>query len=141
MWLIFGCSTYLFSFFDWLVTSLGMSTFEFNVTSKVLDTELTKRYQQGVFTFGVDSPLFVSINIVAIVNLFAFLVGIKQVLINGRFEELFGQLFIAGFGVINGWPIYEGMVLRSDKGKMPGKTTFKSVCGALIIYWVFSSTC
>ncbi|KAI3698925.1 hypothetical protein L2E82_42848 [Cichorium intybus] len=138
MWLIYGCSTYLFSFFDWLVTSLGMSTFEFNVTSKVLDNELTKRYEQGVFTFGVDSPLFVSISTAAIVNLFSFLIGLKQVLINGRFEELFGQLFIAGFGVVNGWPIYEGMVLRHDKGKMPTRTTMKSVCGALLIYWVFS---
>ncbi|KAL4569579.1 hypothetical protein LXL04_025220 [Taraxacum kok-saghyz] len=138
MWLIHGCSTYLFSFFDWLVTSLGMSTFEFNVTSKVLDSEMTKRYEQGIFTFGVDSPVFVSINVAAIVNLFAFLVGIKQVLIDGRFEELFGQLCIAGFGVVNGWPIYEGMVFRSDKGKMPVITTLKSACLALVIYWAFS---
>ncbi|XP_023745657.1 cellulose synthase-like protein G3 [Lactuca sativa] len=140
MWLILGCSTYLFSFFDWLVTSLGMSTLEFNVTSKVSDDEQEKRYQKGIFSFGVESPMFVSINVAVIVNFFAFLIGIRHVFINnGRLEELFGQLLITGFGVVIGWPIFEGMVLRSDKGKMPTKTTLISVCVALFMHLMFSS--
>ncbi|KAJ9550103.1 hypothetical protein OSB04_022646 [Centaurea solstitialis] len=57
--------------------------------------------------------------------------GVIQVFKNGRFEELFAQLFIAGFGVINSWPIYEAMVLRSDKGKMPLMTTVKAIGGVL----------
>lgn len=140
MWLILGCSTYLFSFFDWLVTSLGMSTLEFNVTSKVSDNEQEIRYHKGIFGFGVESPMFVSINVAVIVNFFAFFMGIGHVLINnGRLEELFGQLFITGFGVVIGWPIFEGMVLRSDKGKMPIKTTLISACVALTIHLLFSS--
>lgn len=141
MWLILGCSTYLFSFLDWSLTTLGMSTMEFNVTSKVSDNEQDTRYQQGIFSFGVESPLFESINIAAIINLFAFLIGIGHVCINnGRLEELFGQLLVSGFGVVIGWPIYEGMMFRSDQGKMPAKTTLKSVCVAFFIYLVFSWT-
>ncbi|KAL4570640.1 hypothetical protein LXL04_026299 [Taraxacum kok-saghyz] len=141
MWLILGCSSYPFSIIDWFLTSLGMSTFEFNVTSKVSNTELSKRYEQGVFEFGVESPLLLLVDIIAVINLFAFSIGIKHVLINnGVFEELFVQLFITGFAVLNSWPIYEGMVLRSDKGKMPTKTTLKSVCVALGIYVVFFFT-
>ncbi|KAI3518122.1 hypothetical protein L1887_06523 [Cichorium endivia] len=141
MWLILGCSTYLFSFLDWSLTTLGMSTMEFNVTSKVSDNEQDTRYQQGIFSFGVESPLFESINVAAIINLFAFLIGIGHLCINnGRLEELFGQLLVSGFGVVIGWPIYEGMMLRSDQGKMPAKTTLKSVCVAFFIYLVFSWT-
>ncbi|XP_023746132.1 cellulose synthase-like protein G2 [Lactuca sativa] len=138
IWLILGCSSYPFSIVDWLLTSLGMSTFEFNVTSKVSDSEISKRYEEGVFEFGVESPLLLSVNIVAVLNLFAFSIGIKHVLINaGTFEELFVQLFITGFAVLNSWPLYEGMILRSDKGKMPPKTTLKSVCVVLVIYLAF----
>ncbi|XP_071703795.1 cellulose synthase-like protein G3 [Rutidosis leptorrhynchoides] len=140
MWLILGSSSYAFSMIDyWFLTSIGKSTFEFNVTSKVSDTELTKRYEKGVFEFGVNLPLLLPMNIAAIVNLFAFMIGVKHMLLNnGRFDELFVQLFIAGFGVVNSWPIYEGMILRSDQGKMPVKTTLESVLIAIVIYFLSS---
>ncbi|KAI3727753.1 hypothetical protein L6452_16373 [Arctium lappa] len=139
MWLIIGCSSYPSSLFDWSLTSLGMSTSDFNVTNKASNDELSKRYEQGVFEFGVGSTLLLAVNIVAVVNLIGFVIGMKQVLMkSGRFEELFMQLFIAGFGVVNSLPVYEGMVLRSDKGKMPTKIVLKSVCVALVVYWMFS---
>ncbi|KAK9050439.1 hypothetical protein SSX86_030591 [Deinandra increscens subsp. villosa] len=139
MWLIMGCSSYPFSLLDWFLTYIGISTFEFNVTSKVSDPELSKRYEEGIFEFGVESPLLLMLGVTAMVNLFAFVVGITKVLTDGaRLEELFGQLFVAGFAVVNSWPIYEGMVLRSDKGKMPTKITLKSICAALVIFLVFS---
>ncbi|KAL8266671.1 hypothetical protein R6Q59_004015 [Mikania micrantha] len=140
MFLIIGCSSYLYSILDWILTSIGMSTWEFNVTNKVSDTELKKRYEKGVFEFGEESSLLLILCITAMVNLFAFLIGIMKVLTdNERFEELFVQLFIAGFGVVNSWPIYEGMVLRSDNGKVPTKTTWKSVCFASVICLAFTS--
>ncbi|KAJ9550097.1 hypothetical protein OSB04_022640 [Centaurea solstitialis] len=135
-WLLMGCSSYPFSLFDWSLASLGMSICDFNVTDKASNDELTKRYEQGVFEFGVESTLLLMVGIVAVVNLIAFAVGMKQVLVkNGGFEELFIQLFIAGFGVVNSLPIYEGMVLRSDKGKMPTKIVLKSVFVALVRSW------
>ncbi|MFS8029821.1 putative cellulose synthase (UDP-forming) [Helianthus anomalus] len=141
MWLILGCSSYAFSILDWFLTSIGMSTCEFNVTSKVSDNELTKRYEKGIFEFGVESPLLLMVSTTTVVNLFAFLVGVKRVLTNGqKFEDMFVQLFLAGLGVIYSWPVYEGMVLRSDKGKMPSKTTLKSICLALVICFGFSSS-
>ncbi|KVH95317.1 Cellulose synthase [Cynara cardunculus var. scolymus] len=135
MWLVFGCSSYPFAVADWVLKSLGMSTTEFNVASKVLIDDLRKRYQAGLFEFGVESPLFLTIPIAAVVNWLALVTGIIQVFKTGRFEELFAQLFIAGFAVINSWPIYEAMVLRSDKGKMP----VKAIGVSLVIYSLFSS--
>ncbi|KAI3812823.1 hypothetical protein L1987_17535 [Smallanthus sonchifolius] len=140
MSLILGCSSFPFSIIDWFLTSIGLSTCELNVTSKVLDSELSKRYEKGVFEFGVESPLLLMISVTAMVNLFAFLVGIRKVLIDSeKFEALFVQVFIAGFGVVNSWPVYEGMVLRSDKGKVPTTITLKSICVALVLCLGFSS--
>ncbi|KVH95318.1 Cellulose synthase [Cynara cardunculus var. scolymus] len=127
-WLIMGCSSYPFSIFDWLLTSLGMSICDFNVTNKASNNEISKRYEQGFFEFGVESSLLLAVSLVAVVNIIAFVMGIKQVLMNThRFEELFMQLFIAGFGVVNSLPVYEGLVLRSDNGKIPMKIGLKSV--------------
>lgn len=140
MVLILGSSCFPLSVFNWLLASLSLSTFEFNVTSKVLDTELSKRYEKGVFEFGLDLPLLLPVNVAALINLLALVMGIKEIVINnGRFEDFLGQLFIAGFGMVNSWPIYEAMALRIDKGKMPIKTTIKSVCATLVICFVFSS--
>ncbi len=38
---------------EFFLKSLGISTQGFNVTSKVLDDEQSKRYKQGIFEFGV----------------------------------------------------------------------------------------
>jgi len=48
-------------------------------------------------------------------------------------DGLFLQMFIAGFAVLNSLPIYEAMVLRSDKGRMPSKTTIISTLLALLL--------
>ncbi|KAL0331058.1 UNVERIFIED_CONTAM: Cellulose synthase-like protein G3 [Sesamum angustifolium] len=86
------------------------------VTSKVMDAELSRRYDQGMFEFGVPSPMFVPLATAAILNLIAFLGGGVLVLKERSFGSFFIQMFIAGFGVMNSLPFYEAMVLRRDKG-------------------------
>jgi len=44
-------------------------------------------------------------------------------------------MFIAGFVVVNSWPIYKANVLRSDKGRMPVGTAIISTflaCGLVV---------
>ncbi|PIN09005.1 Cellulose synthase (UDP-forming) [Handroanthus impetiginosus] len=136
MWLIRGLSSDLFGTLEYINNHLGTSSRGFDVTNKTNDNELRKRYDEGMFEFGVASPMFVPLSTAAIMNLAAFLWGIFQVLM-GKYD-LFGQVFIAGFGVVNSWPIYEAMVLRSDKGKMPTKITL--IAGFLAwIMFVLSS--
>ncbi|MFS7923687.1 hypothetical protein Hanom_Chr03g00263701 [Helianthus anomalus] len=48
-------------------------------------------------------------------------------------DTLFVQLFIASFGVLNSWPIYEAMVLRKDKGRIHVKTIVISLCLAFAL--------
>ncbi|KAK7832555.1 cellulose synthase-like protein g3 [Quercus suber] len=121
----------------WMIRSTFssvISTYGFSLTNKFVDDEQSKRYDQGVFDFGVPSPMFVPITMAAIINLVSFFMGLTQVLKGSNSEGLFVQMFIAGFVVVNSMPINEAMVLRRDKGRMPLKITTISTCLALALY-------
>ena len=138
MCMIRGLSCLLFGSLEFFLKCLGISTYGFYLTSKVIDDEQSKRYEQGVFEFGVPSPMFVPVTMAAIINLVSFFMGLIQVLKGSKLEELFVQMFIAGFAVVNSIPIYEAMVLRSDNGRMPLKTTTISTCLVLVLYVLVS---
>ncbi|XP_042505150.1 cellulose synthase-like protein G3 [Macadamia integrifolia] len=134
MWMIRGISSYLLGSIDFFLKSIGISAFGFNVTSKVIDDEQSKRYEQGIFEFGVASPLFVPLTTAAIINLISLLKGIADLFKDGNIGEVFVQLFLSSFVVINCWPIYEAIALRKDGGKMPTKTTVASTLLAWVLY-------
>ncbi|CAI9093442.1 OLC1v1028944C1 [Oldenlandia corymbosa var. corymbosa] len=131
-WLLRGLTSHLFATFEVLTKSLGINiaTQGFNVTSKVIDDEQGKRYDQGIFEFGVASPMFVPMSMAAILNLVASIYGFLVI----NFDGFFAQMFLAGFGVLNSLPILEAMILRSDKGRMPTKVTIISAFLVLVIY-------
>ncbi|KAK6162200.1 hypothetical protein DH2020_002041 [Rehmannia glutinosa] len=138
MWLIRILSSDLFGTLEYISNHMGIAARGFNVTNKVNDHEQRKRYDEGKFEFGVSSPMFVPFSTVAIVNLVAFFGGFLQVLRGRDLDEMFGQMVVAGFGVLNSWPVYEAMVLRSDKGKMPIKITIISLVLAWLLFVVIS---
>jgi hypothetical protein len=43
------------------------------------------------------------------------------------------EMFLAGFGVANCWPIYEAMFLRDDSGGMPVKVCARAFVVAGVI--------
>ncbi|CAL8157700.1 unnamed protein product [Prunus armeniaca] len=136
MWIIRGLSSYMFGFIEFLLKYSGISTHGFNLTSKVLDEDQRKRYEQGTMEFGVSSPLFVPLTMAAIVNLAAFAWGHVEVFRgnNNNLEGLFVQIFIAGFGVVNCIPIYEAIIFRSDGGKIPRKTSVVATFLVFLLY-------
>ncbi|KAK1382327.1 Cellulose synthase-like protein G3 [Heracleum sosnowskyi] len=138
-WLIRGLTSFPFAMFEYILGCFGFSAPGFNVTSKVVDDEQTSWYEKGYFVFGVPSPMFLTITMAAIINLVAFSCGIERV-ISGkeRFDNVFLQICLAGFVVIHSWPLYEAILLRTDKGKMPLKITLTSVALVLVLCIVFS---
>ena len=114
VWLMRGLSSYSIGSIEYILKSIGISTFRFNVTSKAVGEEQSKRYKKGTFEFGIASPLFLLITTAAIINLVAFLLGIAQVFRQGSLEALLLQMLLIGFAMVNCWPIYEAMVLRAD---------------------------
>nr|XP_048319850.1 cellulose synthase-like protein G3 isoform X5 [Ziziphus jujuba var. spinosa] len=139
IWLIRGLSCFWFGPIEYFLKCLGIYTHGFNVTSKVLDDEQSKRYKQEVFEFGVQSPMFVPLTMAAFANLGAFVWGVLGVLRGSNdLEELFVQIFIAGFGTLNCRPVYHALVRRSDKGGLPMKTTLLSMVLAFLLTVAFS---
>ncbi|XP_057490096.1 cellulose synthase-like protein G3 isoform X2 [Actinidia eriantha] len=134
MWMARGLTSYLFGSMEYLTKCLGIATLGFNVTSKIADKEQRKRYDQGTFEFGVPSPIFVPLVMAAIINIVALFGGLMEVLRGRNLDELFVQLCLAGFVVLNCWPIYEAIVLRTDKGRMPTSVTLISTFLAWALY-------
>ncbi|XP_043695587.1 cellulose synthase-like protein G3 [Telopea speciosissima] len=134
IWMIRAISPYLLGSIDYFLKSIGISTFGINVTSNVIHEEQSKRYEQGIFEFGVASPLFVPPTTAAMINLISFLKGKAGFFKDGNLGEVFMQLFISSFVVVNCWPIYEAIALRKDGGKMPAKTIVTSALLAWILY-------
>lgn len=117
---------------------LGISTHGFNLTSKVVDEEQSKRYEQGMFEFGLHSPLFVPVTMAAITNFAALISGLVAVLRGESYlEGLLMQLLIAAFAVVNCLPVYEAMFFRSsNKGGIPRKTTLLSTFLAFTLFTI-----
>ncbi|KAE8694652.1 Cellulose synthase-like protein G1 [Hibiscus syriacus] len=84
MWMIRNLSSFAFATAECLPKSIGLSTYGFIVTSKVVDDEQYKRYSQGVLEFEVPSPLFVPPTTEAIINLFSFIWGAVIIFSGGR---------------------------------------------------------
>ncbi|EOA16103.1 hypothetical protein CARUB_v10004236mg [Capsella rubella] len=122
MWMIKGLSSFFFSFTEFTLKTLNLSTQGFNVTSKANDdNKRLKRYEQEIFDFG-PSFLFFPMTIVAIVNLIALMWGISNLFTWEEVPVL--ELMLAGFAVVNCLPVYEAMMLRKDDGKLPKRTCF-----------------
>ncbi|CAI9093446.1 OLC1v1028948C1 [Oldenlandia corymbosa var. corymbosa] len=131
-WLIKGLTSYPFAAIEFVTKLIGIDASKgFNVTSKVVDDEQGKMYDQGIFEFGVASPMFVPLSMAAILNLVSFLYGFLMMI---NLDGFFVQMFIAGFGVMNSLPVLEAMVFRSDKGRMPTKITIISACLVFVLY-------
>ncbi|KAK1564601.1 hypothetical protein Q3G72_006789 [Acer saccharum] len=140
IWMIKGLSSYLFGFTEYLLNSLGISALGFNVTSKVVDDELSKRYDQEIFEFGAPSPMFVPITMAAILNFFSFSWGLMQIIRGvGDMQGQLLQMLLSGFVMVNCWPIYEAIVLRSDKGKLPAQVTVIAAFLAWALYYTATS--
>lgn len=138
MFLIRGLTSYLFGTIELITRSLGIASEGFNVTSKVVVSEQEKRYDQGIFEFGLHSPMIVSLSAAAILNLAALLIGIAKIWGEAWLDRLFVQVFLAGFASVNGWPIYEAMFMRSDNGRIPRKTTIISTVIVAALYAIIS---
>ncbi|XP_022721717.1 cellulose synthase-like protein G3 isoform X2 [Durio zibethinus] len=134
MWMIRNLSSFSFGTAEYFLKSIGLSTCGFNVTNKVVDDEQNKRYSQGIFEFGVPSPLFVPLTMAAIINLFSFIWGTILVFGGSNEEGLLLQMLLAGCIVVNFFPIYEAIALRNDKGKMPTKITIIATLLAGALY-------
>lgn len=133
MWLYRRTSSFLFGFMDTIKKLLGVSESAFVITAKVAEEEAAERYKEEVMEFGVESPMFILLGTLGMLNLFCFAAAVMRLAYGdgGEFKGMGLQFVITGVLVVINWPLYEGMLLRKDRGKMPISVTVKSVVIAL----------
>ncbi|KFK35563.1 hypothetical protein AALP_AA4G007100 [Arabis alpina] len=134
MWLYRRTSSFIFGFMDTILKKLGVSESAFVITAKVGEEEAAERYEKEVMEFGVESPMFLLLGTLGMLNLFCFAAAVLRLMTSrdgGELQKMGLQLVITGVLVVINWPLYEGMLLRKDKGKMPISVTVKSVVLAL----------
>ncbi|KAK7320312.1 hypothetical protein VNO77_29674 [Canavalia gladiata] len=134
MWLYLGTSSYLFAFIDIVLNFIGLSDSPFLVTTKTTEDDIYQRYFKEVMEFGTSSPFFTVLATLALLNLFCLFSTLKEFLFNQgglALEKMMFQVLLCGFLVLINFPLYQGLFLRKDKGRLPSSLAIKSTALAL----------
>ncbi|KAJ6423706.1 hypothetical protein OIU84_024641 [Salix udensis] len=142
IWLYKRTSSYLFATTDTVLKKLGFGDTGFAITDKVADEDVSERYEKEMMEFGSASPMFVVLSTLAMLNLFCLVGVVKKVIMNESSVRLFQtmplQILLCGVLVLVNWPLYQGLLLRKDRGRMPTSVTLKSSAVALLVCATFS---
>ncbi|KAL4376350.1 hypothetical protein GQ457_02G031100 [Hibiscus cannabinus] len=135
IWMFKRTTSYFFALFETILKLLGYSQLGFIVTAKVVDEDVSKRYESELIEFGAASPMFDIIATLAMLNLFGSFAAIKKIIFdaNQDFTDQFGlQILLCLVLVTINLPVYQALFFRKDKGKMPTSVTYKSIIFALL---------
>ncbi|KAL5077341.1 hypothetical protein RYX36_016325 [Vicia faba] len=142
IWLYKRTTSYLYAFSDTILKLFGFSDSVFIITSKVSEEEVSKRHEKEIMEFGTSSPMFTILATLALLNLWCFLNVLKDVVLRGggfgAYEKMGLQVILCGFLVLINVPLYQGLFLRKDSGKLPNSLAMKSTILALGLVLSFS---
>ncbi|KAF8401836.1 hypothetical protein HHK36_012782 [Tetracentron sinense] len=89
IWIIKSVTANLFGLFDVLMKWIGLKKANFRLTNKVIDKAKLAKYEKG---------------------------GVRLVIMDTSYDEMFGQVFLSFFILVLSYPIIEGMITRKGKG-------------------------
>ncbi|QCD78144.1 Cellulose synthase [Vigna unguiculata] len=136
IWLYKRTSSYVFAFVDTILKCFGFQESSFVVSAKVAEEEVSQRYEKEIMEFGNPSPMLTLLATLALLNLFCLLgMFFKQVFINEEglriFDAMGLQVLLSGVLVLINLPVYQGLFLRKDEGRLPNSVAAKSTGLAL----------
>ncbi|GLT65504.1 hypothetical protein SLA2020_379340 [Shorea laevis] len=133
IWMFKRTTSHLFGLLSTVLELLGLSKATFNVTEKVVDEDVSQRYEQEVMEFGTKSPMFNIIATLAMLNLLSCIGAIKRVIVDNKALDLLAlQMLLNGLLVCLNLPVYKGLFFRKDSGSMPPSVTLFSIIFALL---------
>ncbi|KAM7488299.1 hypothetical protein LguiB_025783 [Lonicera macranthoides] len=115
MWIIRVVTSSLFGCIDVLFKWLGITKASFRLTNKAVNQEKLKKYEKGKFDFQGADMFMVPLRLLVLLNLVCFIVGMKRVVIEGNFGDMFGQIYISLFGLVLSYPILEDFIPKKGK--------------------------
>ncbi|GFP95895.1 cellulose synthase-like protein g1 [Phtheirospermum japonicum] len=134
VWMMKSASSYVYATLGALLDKFGLQKANFTLTNKVVDDEQEERFNKGIYDFQGSPMVIAPICILYILNLASFVFGIMRIIQSREADELFVQAFISFFGIIVNYHVFEGMILRKDKGRVsPSVSLFSLVIAAIIL--------
>lgn len=94
---------------------LGVAKANFRLTNKAIDEEKLRKYEKGKFDFQGAKLFMVPLTFLVMFNLVCFTFGMKRMVSEGNFEEMFGQGFLSFYVLVLSYPILEGLVSKKAK--------------------------
>ncbi|KAK9209912.1 hypothetical protein WN944_002281 [Citrus x changshan-huyou] len=138
LWLYKRTSSYLFAFIDTILKTLGFSESAFVVTAKVAGQDVLERYEKEIMEFGDTSSMLTILSTFALLNLLCLIGAVKRMIIDDGFVKMYEtmilQILLCSTLVLINWPLYQGLFLRKDNGKMPSSLTAKTLVLALVLF-------
>ncbi|XP_051129595.1 cellulose synthase-like protein G2 [Andrographis paniculata] len=137
IWAIHAFVPYLYAAIEWVMEKIGVKSVKFLPTNKVTDDEEAKLYRSGMFDFRAPAMFVVPLCSLYMVNVGSFLVGLGRIVKGNRTMVM--QELIPMFGMVLHFPIFEGMFLRKDKGRVSPFVCFTSflLSGAFLSFALF----
>ncbi|KAL3724730.1 hypothetical protein ACJRO7_029834 [Eucalyptus globulus] len=134
MWMIRSVTSHVYGTMDATLKQLGMRKASFSPTNKAADDQQSKRYEMGVFDFQTSTMFLAPMVTAVILNAACFVGGITRALLLGCWDQLLMQMVLVLFVLVMSYPVTEGMVLRTDKGRIPPSVSLVSatLCLALL---------
>lgn len=135
MWVFKRTTSHFFGFSENILKQLGFAKSSFAVTSKVADDEESKRFEREAMNFGAASPMFTILVTLALLNLFAFVGGIRRMIMNAEayaLESFFLQILLCGVLVFINLPVYKGLFSQKGMGRLPNSVTYQSIAFAFL---------
>ncbi|KAK6161367.1 hypothetical protein DH2020_004748 [Rehmannia glutinosa] len=138
IWMMKSLTSYLYATFDAIMEKVGLRTASFLPTNKVVDDEQAKRYQMGIYDFQVPALFMVPLCTLYILNVASLVIGFGRILHSQKGNEMVIQTFIPLSATVLHFPLFEGMVLRKDKGAISKSVSLVSALISTVVLFCAS---
>ncbi|KAK7343998.1 hypothetical protein VNO77_13180 [Canavalia gladiata] len=118
IWMMTSITSHLYGCLDAVLKKFGLRKASFVPTNKVEDDEQTMLYQMDKYDFRTSNMFLVPMVTLLIINLSCFIGGIYRVFSVGDWEKMFIQLFLPPYIIVLNYPIFEGIAIRKDVGRI-----------------------
>ncbi|GFZ12333.1 cellulose synthase like E1 [Actinidia rufa] len=110
IWMIQSVTGVLFGSLDAFTKLLGMGKATFRLSNKVIDEEKLKRSKKGKFDFQGAGMFVIPLSILITLNTVCFVGGVKRMVAEMNFEEMFGQFVLSSHLLYVSYSIIEGII-------------------------------
>ncbi|KAK1423771.1 hypothetical protein QVD17_19079 [Tagetes erecta] len=117
IYLIKCVSALLFGCLDVMMKSFGMVKANFRLTNKVVDPEKLEKYENGDFDLQGAKMFMIPLTVMVLLNVVCFVGGMKRVISNNNFDEMFAQVFMSWTSLLFSYPILKGLVPNKNRSK------------------------